>query len=193
MYTLVRAQGLRSHLADVSRDSIDIPLGNRVAVLLCTYPGFPCRERLHRCFDSGPRAVSSPNPNSKETTSSVTHLLDEHMSLSRQGDWHMILRKGEVQIGNSGLKVSSNTEYCDGGCEFALVDLTPELAALASVYEIFGPATGRQAEARPSRLARGGRNPLPVRLSVGIPRSVHRVARLSAVSRNVYTKLPESV
>ena len=64
---------------------------------------------------------------------------------------------------------------------------------LASVYEIFGPATGRQAEARPSRLARGGRNPLPVRLSVGIPRSVHRVARLSAVSRNVYTKLPESV
>ena len=64
---------------------------------------------------------------------------------------------------------------------------------LASVYEIFGPATGRQAEARPSRLARGGRNPLPMRLSVGIPRSVHRVARLSAVSRNVYTKLPESV
>ena len=29
------------------------------------------------------------------------------------------------------LKVSSNNEYCDGGCEFALVDLTPELAALA--------------------------------------------------------------
>jgi hypothetical protein len=28
------------------------------------------------------------------------------------------------------LKVSSNNEYCDGGCEFALVDLTPELAAL---------------------------------------------------------------
>ncbi len=29
------------------------------------------------------------------------------------------------------LKVSSGTEYCDGGCEFALVDLTPELAGLA--------------------------------------------------------------
>ena len=29
------------------------------------------------------------------------------------------------------LKVSSGNEYCDGGCEFALVDLTPELAALA--------------------------------------------------------------
>jgi len=29
------------------------------------------------------------------------------------------------------LKVSSNNEYCDGGCEFALLDLTPELAALA--------------------------------------------------------------
>ena len=29
------------------------------------------------------------------------------------------------------LKVTSNNEYCDGGCEFALVDLTPELAALA--------------------------------------------------------------
>jgi hypothetical protein len=29
------------------------------------------------------------------------------------------------------LKVSSNNEHCDGGCEFALVDLTPELAALA--------------------------------------------------------------
>jgi hypothetical protein len=29
------------------------------------------------------------------------------------------------------LKVSSNNEYCDGGCEFALVDLTPGLAALA--------------------------------------------------------------
>jgi hypothetical protein len=29
------------------------------------------------------------------------------------------------------LKVSSSNEYCDGGCEFALVDLTPELAALA--------------------------------------------------------------
>ena len=29
------------------------------------------------------------------------------------------------------VKVSSNNEYCDGGCEFALVDLTPELAALA--------------------------------------------------------------
>ncbi len=29
------------------------------------------------------------------------------------------------------LKVSSNNEYCDGGCEFALVDLTPELGALA--------------------------------------------------------------
>jgi hypothetical protein len=29
------------------------------------------------------------------------------------------------------LKVSSSNEYCDGGCEFALVDLTPELATLA--------------------------------------------------------------
>jgi hypothetical protein len=29
------------------------------------------------------------------------------------------------------LKVSSSNEYCDGRCEFALVDLTPELAALA--------------------------------------------------------------
>jgi hypothetical protein len=29
------------------------------------------------------------------------------------------------------LKVSSSNEYCDGGYEFALVDLTPELAALA--------------------------------------------------------------
>ena len=29
------------------------------------------------------------------------------------------------------LKVSSNNEHCDGGCEFALVDLSPELAALA--------------------------------------------------------------
>jgi hypothetical protein len=29
------------------------------------------------------------------------------------------------------LKVSSSNEYCDGGCEFALIDLTPELAALA--------------------------------------------------------------
>ena len=29
------------------------------------------------------------------------------------------------------LKVSSSNEYCDGGCEFALVDLTPELAGLA--------------------------------------------------------------
>ncbi|MBZ5670038.1 MAG: hypothetical protein LAO04_09935 [Acidobacteriia bacterium] len=29
------------------------------------------------------------------------------------------------------MKVSSNDEYCDGGCEFALVDLTPELAGLA--------------------------------------------------------------
>jgi len=29
------------------------------------------------------------------------------------------------------LRVSSSNEYCDGGCEFALVDLTPELAALA--------------------------------------------------------------
>jgi hypothetical protein len=29
------------------------------------------------------------------------------------------------------LKVSSNNEYCDGGCDFALVDLMPELAALA--------------------------------------------------------------
>ena len=29
------------------------------------------------------------------------------------------------------LKVASSKEYCDGGCEFALVDLTPELARLA--------------------------------------------------------------
>ena len=29
------------------------------------------------------------------------------------------------------LKVTSSNEYCDGGCEFALVDLSPELAALA--------------------------------------------------------------
>ena len=29
------------------------------------------------------------------------------------------------------LKVSSNNEHCDGGCELALVDLSPELAALA--------------------------------------------------------------
>ena len=29
------------------------------------------------------------------------------------------------------LKVSSSNEYCDEGCEFALADLTPELAALA--------------------------------------------------------------
>ena len=29
------------------------------------------------------------------------------------------------------LKVSSSNEHCDGGCEFALVDLTPELATLA--------------------------------------------------------------
>jgi hypothetical protein len=29
------------------------------------------------------------------------------------------------------LKAPSNNEYCDGGCEFALVDLSPELAALA--------------------------------------------------------------
>jgi hypothetical protein len=29
------------------------------------------------------------------------------------------------------LKVTSSNEYNDGGCEFALVDLTPELAALA--------------------------------------------------------------
>jgi len=28
------------------------------------------------------------------------------------------------------LKVSSGNEYCDGGCEFVLVDLTPELARL---------------------------------------------------------------
>ena len=27
------------------------------------------------------------------------------------------------------LKVSSNNEHCDGGCELALVDLTPEVAA----------------------------------------------------------------
>ena len=29
------------------------------------------------------------------------------------------------------LKVSSNNEHCDGGCELALVDLSPGLAALA--------------------------------------------------------------
>ena len=29
------------------------------------------------------------------------------------------------------LKVSSSNEHCDGGCEFALVDLSPELASLA--------------------------------------------------------------
>jgi hypothetical protein len=29
------------------------------------------------------------------------------------------------------LKVSSSNEYCNGGCEFALLDLTPELARLA--------------------------------------------------------------
>jgi len=29
------------------------------------------------------------------------------------------------------LKVSSNNEHCDGGCELALLDLSPELAALA--------------------------------------------------------------
>ena len=29
------------------------------------------------------------------------------------------------------LKVSSNNEHCDGGCELALVNLSPELAALA--------------------------------------------------------------
>jgi hypothetical protein len=29
------------------------------------------------------------------------------------------------------LKVTSSNEYCDGGCEFALVDLTPDLASLA--------------------------------------------------------------
>ena len=28
------------------------------------------------------------------------------------------------------LRVSSNNEYCAGGCELALVDLRPELAAL---------------------------------------------------------------
>jgi hypothetical protein len=30
------------------------------------------------------------------------------------------------------LKVSSNNEYCNRGCEFALLDLTPELAGLAN-------------------------------------------------------------
>jgi hypothetical protein len=29
------------------------------------------------------------------------------------------------------LKVSSSNEYCNGGCEFALLDLTPELTRLA--------------------------------------------------------------
>ena len=29
------------------------------------------------------------------------------------------------------LKVTSSNEYCNGGCEFALLDLTPEVAALA--------------------------------------------------------------
>ena len=28
------------------------------------------------------------------------------------------------------LKVSSSNEYCNGGCEFALLDLTPELASV---------------------------------------------------------------
>ena len=29
------------------------------------------------------------------------------------------------------LKVSSSNEYSDGGCDFALMDLTPELSTLA--------------------------------------------------------------
>ena len=29
------------------------------------------------------------------------------------------------------LKVTSSNEYCNGGCEFALLDLTPEVASLA--------------------------------------------------------------
>ena len=29
------------------------------------------------------------------------------------------------------LRVSSSNEYCDGGCEYAAVDLTRELASLA--------------------------------------------------------------
>ena len=29
------------------------------------------------------------------------------------------------------LKVTSSNEYCDGGCEFALVDLNGELSSLA--------------------------------------------------------------
>ena len=29
------------------------------------------------------------------------------------------------------LRVSSNNEHCDGGCELALVDLTPQLAGMA--------------------------------------------------------------
>jgi hypothetical protein len=29
------------------------------------------------------------------------------------------------------LRVSSSNEHCDGGCEFALVDLTPQLGATA--------------------------------------------------------------
>jgi hypothetical protein len=29
------------------------------------------------------------------------------------------------------LKVSNNNAYCNGGCEFALMDLMPELGALA--------------------------------------------------------------
>ena len=29
------------------------------------------------------------------------------------------------------LKVSSSNEHCTGGCDFALLDLTPELARLA--------------------------------------------------------------
>ncbi len=29
------------------------------------------------------------------------------------------------------LRVSSNNEHCDGGCELALVELTPQLAAMA--------------------------------------------------------------
>ena len=29
------------------------------------------------------------------------------------------------------LKVSSSNEHCNGGCDFALLDLTPELAGLS--------------------------------------------------------------
>jgi hypothetical protein len=39
------------------------------------------------------------------------------------------------------LKVSSNNEYCNGGYEFAVVDLSPELAGLA-----MGPSRRREGD-----------------------------------------------